>query len=328
MTRGAKKKYLWGWLILAVLAAMAVAVVLNRQRIYDFFRGISYKPTAEMVEIREKLNLTDEGVFLFNASRPELNVRDEFNEKCRAGQDFEVAVLGCYMDGNIYVYDIESEELDGIRELTTAHELLHAAYARMPSAEKEELEPILKKIYAENGEILRDDISTYDDESRMEEIYVRAGTEIKALPDVLEKEYARIFRNQDGVVGYYEKYIAVFREVEAEMDALADEIETLADSIEEKTDGYERRLGQLNADIVSFNSCAEVQGCMKSEDEFNTRRAGLVAEQEALEGLYKEINELIEQYNQKIETYNKDVLRSNELNRIINSSERPDLLQE
>ncbi|MDO5452017.1 MAG: hypothetical protein Q4F56_02925, partial [Candidatus Saccharibacteria bacterium] len=94
------------------------------------------------------------------------------------------------------------------------------------------------------------------------------------------------------------------------------------------TDGYERRLGQLNADIVSFNSCAEVQGCMKSEDEFNTRRAKLVAEQEALEGLYKEINELIEQYNQKIEMYNKDVLRSNELNRIINSSERPDLLQE
>ena len=103
MTRGAKKKYLWGWLILAVLAAMAVAVVLNRQRIYDFFRGISYKPTTEMVGIREKLNLTDEGVFLFNASRPELNVRDEFNEKCPECGGHEIQQLRRvtgYLTGN------------------------------------------------------------------------------------------------------------------------------------------------------------------------------------------------------------------------------------
>lgn len=324
MTRGAKKKYLWGWLILAVLAAMAVAVVLNRQRIYDFFRGISYKPTAEMVGIREKLNLTDEGVFLFNASRPELNVRDEFNEKCRAGQDFEVAVLGCYVDGNIYVYDIESEELDGIRELTTAHELLHAVYARMSDGDKAILEPLLESVYATNKDVLESDIDTYDEVAKMEELYVRAGTEIKDLPKALEDEYARVFEDQDAVVAYYEGYIAVFREVEAELEALTGEMEALTAEIEQKTMEYERRFAQLDADIVSFNSCAEVAGCFKTEDEFYARRSGLVAEQGALGVMYEELNGLIDQYNQKVEAYNNEVLRSNELNRMINSSERPE----
>ena len=294
------------------------------QRIYDFFRGISYKPTAEMVGIREKLNLTDEGVFLFNASRPELNVRDEFNEKCRAGQDFEVAVLGCYVDGNIYVYDIESEELDGIRELTTAQELLHAVYARMSDGDKAILEPLLESVYATNKDVLESDIDTYDEVAKMEELYVRAGTEIKDLPKALEDEYARVFEDQDAVVAYYEGYIAVFREVEAELEALTGEMEALTAEIEQKTMEYERRFAQLDADIVSFNSCAEVAGCFKTEDEFYARRSGLVAEQGALGVMYEELNGLIDQYNQKVEAYNNEVLRSNELNRMINSSERPE----
>lgn len=311
------------WIGLLVIAAVAVAVVLNRQWIYDFYRGAIYQPASEMAAIRDSLSLTDRGTFLFNAAQPALNSQDEFNSNCRSGEDEMVAVLGCYREGNIYIYDIRAEELEGIRELTAAHELLHAVYARMSEQEKADLAPELEKVYENNKEILESDLATYDENERAEELYVRAGTEVKNLPDKLEKHYAQIFKDQNLVVDFYDSYIAEFREIEAELDDLAAEMEELSIAIENKTAEYEKRVGQLNADIVSFNSCAAVAGCFKGQDEFNTRRNTLIRTQEDLAELYEGINGLIEQYNAKVEIYNADVLRSEELNQIINSSSKP-----
>ena len=144
-TQQKTKRNYCGWVILLVLAAIATIIVLNRAWIYDWFRGITYQPNAEMAGIRGKLNLTGRGEFLFNATQPELNEADAFNANCRQDES-EVAVLGCYTAGNIYVYNITDAKLDGIRELTAAHELLHAVWARMDSTEKEDLKPILNSI--------------------------------------------------------------------------------------------------------------------------------------------------------------------------------------
>ena len=131
-----KKLSLIKWLILAGLLVVVIVLVLQRDRVYDYYRGITYKPSAEMVKIRDSLDLTSEGEFIFNASQPALSERDEFNQNCRP-TDAETAILGCYVMENIYVYNIEDEQLKGIKELTAAHELLHAVYARM-SDEKTE----------------------------------------------------------------------------------------------------------------------------------------------------------------------------------------------
>jgi hypothetical protein len=101
----------------------------------------------------------------------------------------------------------------------------------------------------------------------------------------------------------------------------------LAEQIELNTTDYDRRVSQLNADIISFNSCANVAGCFKSEADFYARRNALVGEQSALEQLYNEINSLIDSYNAKVEAYNADILRSEKLNTIINSSDRPEGLE-
>ena len=104
-TQQKTKRNYCGWVILLVLVAIATIIVLNRAWIYDWFRGITYQPNAEMAGIRGKLNLTGRGEFLFNATQPELNEADAFNANCRQDES-EVAVLGCYTAGNIYVYNI------------------------------------------------------------------------------------------------------------------------------------------------------------------------------------------------------------------------------
>ena len=309
---------IWGWVVVLILVVIIVVGLLNRDWIYDWYRGISYKPEAEMVAIRDKLKLTGWGEFLFNAAQPELNEASDFNVNCRQYES-EVAVLGCYTTGNIYVYNITDAKLAGIRELTTAHELLHVVWAHMSESEKKELEPILQQVYRDNLDVLKNDIETYAEGERLEEMFVRAGTEIKQLPAVLEKRYAEIFKDQDKVVDFYNSYIAVFREIKEQMEKLANEIEVLKSEIDAKMLAYDAEVVALNADVTSFNSCAEIVGCFASEWEFYAQRNTLIARETALSAMSDEISNLIDIYNAKVDEYNADAIESDKLQNIIDS---------
>ena len=313
--------FIFGILML-VVAGVLLWAVFNHEWLMDWWRGKDYQPVGEMGQIMKGLKLTDRGEFLFKASQPVLSSQDEFNAKCRPVMDEEMAVLGCYTDFNIYVYDIQSEELDGIKELTTAHELLHAVWARMNDEEKKALMGDLRTVYNSNVDKLRDEIEGYDESEQQEELYVRAGTEVKNLTSILEKHYGEVFSDQDLIVSYYDKYITVFKEIEAEMDELKAEMADIDAKIQELSSEYERRFNQLEADIVSFNACADVAGCFKSEESFYSRRRELLAEQNALNGIYEQINDLISDYNKKVEKYNSDVTRTEKLNAAINSSKK------
>ena len=317
-----RKLSLIKWLLLAGILAAAVILVLNRDKVYDYYRGLIYKPSSEMVKIRDSLGLTTEGEFVFNASQPVLSERDEFNANCRE-DDAETAILGCYAMENIYVYNIEDEQLKGIRELTAAHELLHAVFARMNDNEKDALRGDLQTVLKNNGEILQEDLSIYSTEEQFEELYVRAGTEVKKLPDNLEKHYAKVFKDQDKVVSFYDSYIAVFRRLKAELKALESELDELNSRIDSMTLEYETRARQYSTDVDQFNVCADTAGCFGSQWEFDTRRNVLVNEQVALDAMYDEITNLVNEYNDKVKVYNNDVIETNRLNDKINSNIKP-----
>lgn len=279
-----RRNYVWfvGVMVLTVglVAALAWGLI-NREWIVDYVRGVSYQPTSEMSAIRDKLKLTDKGEFLFNATQPVLNGRETFNNICRTATDTEVAVLGCYTGGNIYIYNIVSDELKGIRELTTAHELLHAVWARMSDDERVALTEPLTRVFEANQDLLGKELDTYDIKEKQEELYVRAGTEVANLPDILEKHYGEVFSDQDLVVDFYNSYIKTFREIETEMDNLKAEMDT------------------LSAEIDS----------LKVEFE----RAPTWA-------LYYRINALVDEYNVRVEKYNADIERYESLNQTVNSS--------
>lgn len=303
---------------LAIIIIVAIAVALNWTFFRDFYLSKTYQPTSEMAAIRDSLNLTGKGELIFNASHPELNTEDDFNINCQSFDD-EEAILGCYTELSIYIYNITESRLQGIRELTAAHELLHAVYERMSPAEKDSYREALEQTYRDNQDILKEEIEAYDSAEQLEEIYVRSGTEIKDLPASLEKHFAEIFKNQDKIVDFYNGYIKVFRQIENELDALKSEMDSLNATIEAKTAEYESRVDSLNSEIDAFNNCADTAGCFASEYAFYARRNQLVAEQNSLNVLYDEIDHLIDDYNTKVEKYNANVLESNNLQNIINS---------
>ena len=307
----------WGVLLLALV--IAGVVIANRRYIVDWYRGINYTPTAEMAEIRDNLALTEGGRFLFNALQPALDEATEFNQNCHQNAS-ETAVLGCYTGGAIHVYNITNPKLEGILEVTTAHEMLHAVWARMNGAEQESFLADLNEVLADNGEILDAEIGTYEQDLKLEEVYVRAGTEIADLPEKLEKHYANYFSDRQQIVNFYNNYIAVFNEIQDQVEDLQDEIAKQKEQLTTEINKYQQAAKDLEERVQEFNECAATQGCFSDRTVFASQRAKLVSDQQDLKAKNEQLNQAITEYNAKINEYNQLVDDSRKLEDEINSN--------
>lgn len=316
-------KKTWSLVIFVISSLLLMAFVaffaLNFATIKDIIVGLSYHPTSEMTEIRDSLGLTAKGARIFNATLPELKEKEEFNQICR---DIESAnaILGCYRGDRVYVYNISSDELVGVREATAAHELLHAVYHRMSADEKREIRDALISVYQKNQETLGEEIDIYEDDKKEEELYVRAGTEIAELPEILERHYGAIFENQDLIAEYYQGYIKVFREIEQKLEDLLLEAQNLEANITAKTAQYESDVAALNAEVAEYNNCAVTKNCFSSVAAATARRNELTAKSDTVSAMYDELSSLVSSYNDLVREYNENLLHGQALNMVINSA--------
>ena len=307
---------------IVVLLFLGGIFFLNRTLMTDYLKGSSYVPSSDMEEIRDNLGLTAEGIRIFNATRPRLDSRDEFNFDCDSS-DPEIAVYGCYHSDQIYVYDIDNPELAGFRESTTAHELLHAVWARLSGIEKNRLVPLLESVYSSNQSLFDEALKTYPDSERLDELYVRSATQVKTLPTELETHFSEIFTDQDKIVDYYDSYIAPFKEIHEKIESLSKELESKKQIIDQKTEEYESKSNSFNKEVEEFNKCADTEGCFTSRTAFNSRRNELLDTAATLDNLYSELGKLIDDYNVKIDEYNSNILHNNTLQNMINSNAKP-----
>ena len=316
-------KKTWSLVIFVISSLLLMAFVaffaLNFATIKDIIVGLSYHPTSEMTEIRDSLGLTAKGARIFNATLPELKEKEEFNQICRDVESAN-AILGCYGGDRVYVYNISSDELVGVREATAAHELLHAVYHRMSADEKREIRDALISVYQKNQETLGEEIDIYEDDKKEEELYVRAGTEIVELPEILERHYGAIFENQDLIAEYYQGYIKVFREIEQKLEDLLLEAQNLEANITAKTAQYESDVAALNAEVDEYNNCAVTKNCFSSVAAATARRNELTAKSDTVSAMYDELSSLVSSYNDLVREYNENLLHGQALNMVINSA--------
>ena len=306
-------------LAVAVLAASIVAfVALNFGAILDTLAGFGYSPSEEMSSIKSSLDLTGDADRIFNASHPVLDSKDDFNKACDSHEE-KTAVLGCYADRVIHIYSVDAEELKGIKESTTAHELLHAVWSRLGDSEKDRLKSKLEEAY-KTSETLKTELENYSEKDRLDELHSRVGTEIKDLESDLETHYAKYFKDQDKIVSYYSSYIEPFETLKKQIEELSKTLETLKKKIDEGTKNYKERAEKLNQEITEFNNCAGTLNCFTSRGVFNSRRSELSAEQSAVNDLYAELDANIKEYNSKVGEYNNNILKNQDLENLINSN--------
>lgn len=300
-----------------------VWAMLNRQLVLDQVRVWQYQPSNDIAALATNAGLSDRGRFQFYAAHPRLESASEFNSECRRAEAAS-PILGCYKQGEdtIHIYNVADTELDGIKEVTAAHELLHAVWARLPEAEKSRLGRLLESTY----ERVKDDafaerMAYYDRAqpgSRVNELHSIIGTEVAEIDSELEAHYRQYFANRNKVVAAHAHYNQKFVNLEAQAKQLKAKLEAQKAVIDQRKDSYETRIAALNQKIAAFNQRAQ-SGDFSSQEEFRAERAKLQNEGRVLQAERRAIIGLIEQYNSDVETLNGLGEQAERLNQSLDS---------
>jgi hypothetical protein len=306
--------------------AAAICLYLNRQYVVDQVAVWQYQPSSAVTQLAVRSGMSDTGKFYFFASRPAIEDATAFNKNCGRKEE-STAVLGCYNGQNIYVYNVTNTQLDGIKETTAAHEMLHAAYARMDTNEKKAVDVLLEAEYArlKNDKEFAERMAFYartEPGERDNELHSVIGTEVTNISPALEQHYAKYFSDRRKVLGLHGNYASVFAALQAKGDALSSELKALKNAVAKQSAQYNTDISDLNSDIADFNHKAD-SGGFSSKEQFDSERASLIARADELDATRATINSEIVQYNALREQLKQVASQSDALNQSIDSSLEP-----
>lgn len=315
--------YVASLVVILLSVAVTLLLLLNRQQVIDQVYVWQYTPSAEISAIVDRTSMNEKGEFLFYASHPTIEESKVFNEKC-ARIEHSAAILGCYDGRNIYVYNVKNPKLDGIREVTSAHEMLHAAYMRLSDEERKKIDDLLETEYAKlrNDTEFAERMAFYartEPGERDNELHSIIGTELESISAELEQYYKRYFNDRKKVVALHTQYASVFASLQLRSKELSDQLTVLADAIEENSGVYNMQVSQLNKDIATFNTRAN-NGEFETQAQFDAERARLTARVAELDRLRLSINADRMAYKELREELLSIASESDALNRSIDSS--------
>lgn len=313
-------------LLTAALLGASLYIALHRQLALDWISYMSYQPTSAMSALAERIHLTDDGYFTFYATRPEINDSTTFNAKC-GRKEQNTAILGCYANNKIHIYDVKDKRLDGIKQVTAAHEMLHAVYQRLSEQERARIDELVQAEYEklQLEPSLAERMAFYartEPGERNNELHSIIGTEVKDISGVLEAHYAKYLDDRDAILALYDSYNGEFRELEDQADQLSAQLELLSAQIDSASTAYNEAIVQLRNDVSDFNARATA-GDFSSQAEFDTERSQLIARSSAITEQRSALNELIERYNASLRRYNDTVTQSQNLYKSIDSTLSP-----
>jgi len=318
-------------LLVAVQIIPLVAVVwisLHGQRLADQIAVWNFSPTDVLETYVDRSTMTEQGEFLFYASSPVVNSKESFDEICSSDEE-GIGTLGCYLPatGAIHLYDITDERLDGMEEVIAAHEMLHAAWARMGDDELAAIGPLLE----EQAQLSEADpefaarmafYARSEPGERLNELHSILGTEVAELDPRLEKHYADLFSDRQALVALHAVSNQVFVDIEKQAADLVAQLDALAADIETDYATYTAGYDQFDVDVQSFNARA-TSGDFDSQRQFDREYDALVQRRDDLDALYASISARDATYTAlvaQLDALNADV---DELNSSINIAPRP-----
>lgn len=288
-----KKKYLSAGL-LAVLFVVLATVLLKRQALVDWALLYGYHPPQAVTQLATEDTMTAYARHLLYVNHPAITNSAAFTNHCPAGGE-KTIVLGCYLspDKGIYVYAVSDPRLNGVEQVTAAHEMLHAAYRRLSSAERTKVDAMLTDYYEHDltDQRIIDTITAYkvsEPHDVVNEMHSVFGTEIATLPAPLEAYYRRYFTNRSKIAAYAAQYQAEFTTRQAKVQAYDTQLRSLKDTI--TTD----------------------------EKQLNSQSAALSSERQRLDALHSSgqaaaYNAAVPDYNQAVDAYNSLLARTKSL---------------
>lgn len=309
-----------------VLVCLALFVVLQRQLIVDYADYYTFKPTSEIEGIVKRAQLSDSGRFIFYATQPRVEDSQKFNASCERKEE-RTAVLGCYDNDRIYIYNVTDQRLDGIKEVTAAHEMLHAVYQRMSVDERERIDRLVEAEYEKlsNNPDFAERMAFYartEPGERDNELHSIIGTEVSNISPELEKHYNRYFSNRSKLLELFNSYNNLFVQIDKQAKQLAAELDRLSAKLDSEIASYNAKIKALNEKIADFNQRAS-DGGFSSVAAFNSERRVLEQQADAITAQRASINQDAARYEKLRQEYNDTITTSGDLYKSIDSTLAP-----
>ena len=285
-----------------------IAVIIGfwqKQNIVDAIKLRNYSAPVEIAKLATDTTMTDYGRKLWYLSQPILDDKTKFVGDCSSAE--QSIVLGCYVsDKGIFVLRVTDNRLSGIQEVTSAHEMLHAAYERLSDNDKKDVDSMTNKAYQD----LKDDrviknIEAYrsrDSKVVPNELHSILATEVEKLPSDLEKYYQKYFNNRLRVIEYSKNYEKVFTGIKDNADTIESQIISQKRIIDEQESSIKNQTNQLESDRRKLDQLLSAN----KRDEYN-------AQAKYYNQNVKGYNQLVTQYKQSISNYNDLVNKYNNL---------------
>lgn len=306
---------------MAVFGGLVLAYT-QRQEIYDWWRLRGYTPSAEVAQLATDTTMNAETRRLFYVNHPLIEGKAEFNASCPDNGGEQTIVLGCYIgnERGIFIYKVSDPQLDGVQQVTAAHETLHAAYERLGNKERTYIDGLLQDYYDKNvhDKRLIDTINAYkktEPNDVLNEMHSIFGTEIADLPTPLEDYYKKYFNNRQQIAAYAAKYQGAFTTrqtqiaaYDAQLAGLKSQIESNEANLNAKKDQIDNQRRQLD----NYRANGEVEQYNAGVDNFNALIISYNSEVNSTKSL-------IDQYNALVKTRNDLAVETDQLINQLNS---------
>lgn len=283
----------------------------NARAIADWWILRDYQPTQEVASITENIALTDKARKIFYVYDPQIEDSSEFNQHCTVA---EVSiVLGCYNGSKIYIFHVDDEKLQGVKEVTAAHEMLHAAYDRLDDKERSRIDQLTQRQFLKlNDERIRNTVQSYrnrDPSVVPNELHSILATEVRNLDAELEEYYRQYFTDRSKVVQLSENYEQVFTDIKNRVERLDAELTLLKAQI----DSLEASLSQKASAITAEKSEMDILLERGKVSEYNSRVSAYNASIESYNRERQTYTNLIADYNAKVVVRNQTTIEQNNL---------------
>lgn len=286
--------------LLAILAG-GFALWNNINAIEDWAKLRNYTPSSKVTALATQTTMTPYATRLFYVNHPALYT-DTVSFRSQCSENEQTIVLGCYKAGEngISVYDVQDSRLQGIAQVTAAHEMLHGAYERLSTSDRQSVDTMLQNYYDNDlhDQRIKDTINDYkqtEPNDLLNEMHSIFGTEISNLPVNLENYYKQYFTNRSAVAAYAQKYQGEFNSRSEQIKSYDAQLEALKSQIGTEEASLNQQLAQLNSDRDRLDT-------YKQNQDFSQYNAAV-----------PDFNQSVDAYNSGVRKLKADISRYNDL---------------
>ncbi len=291
-----------GLIVTALSISTILLVWFFRQDIYDWWRLRDYRPPQVVVSLANSTTMTPEGKKIFYVNRPAISTASEFNAECSSETSI---VLGCYVPAKgIFLYDVTDSRLSGVKEVTAAHEMLHAAYDRLSKIERERVDKLTQAAFLTvTNERIKSTVEKYrqqDPRVVPNELHSILATEVKDLSPELETYYKRYFSNRAAIIVFSDQYESEFSSRQKQVNDYDNQLAQLKTEVDANRNELSLQYNALTSGkrrLDKMLNSGDVSGYNQAVPAFNEQVSQYNASVREADKLINSYNEIVEKRN-------------------------------